>query len=101
MMARTLASKGRFIVQSTSHRRSGWRLYVLLGLALVGCLWIGWRDYDPRIPQEVVRESIRSTIRRVVQISVQYVIPGAIVVFFGQEAIARLRNNPRAGRPSG
>ncbi len=78
-------------MQATTPRRGRWPLFVLLGVVLVACLWIGWRDYDPRIPQEVVREGIRTTIRRIVQILVQFVIPGAIVAYFGQEAIARLR----------
>jgi hypothetical protein len=75
----------------TEQRRSKLPLYVILGLALVACLWIGWRDHNPWIPQDVVRANIRSTIRRVMQISVQFVIPGAIVAFFVGEAFGKLR----------
>ena len=70
-------------------------LYVILTLVLLACLWVGWRDFDPWIPQDEVRENIRSSIRWVIQVLVQYVIPGAIVIFFGKEAIAKLRGKKR------
>ena len=76
---------------STSHRSKLW-LYILLAVVLLACLWVGWRDFDPRIPQSEVRENIRSTIREVIQLLVQFVIPGAILIFFGKEALAKLRD---------
>ena len=76
----------------TTHRSKLW-LYVMLTLVLFSCLWVGWRDFDLWIPQEDVRANIRSTIRWVIQILVQYVIPGGILIFFGKEALAKLRSN--------
>lgn len=78
----------------TSYRSKLW-LYAVLTLVLLACLWVGWRDFDFSIPQEEVRENIRSTIRWAIQVMVQYVIPAAIVIFFGKEAIAELRGKKR------
>ncbi len=69
--------------------RSKWGLYIVLALVLLGCLWVGWRDFDPWTPQDEVRENIRWTIRRGIQALVQYVIPGAILIVFGKEALTR------------
>jgi hypothetical protein len=44
--------------------RSKWGLYIVLAMVLLGCLWVGWRDFDPWTPQDEVRENIRWTIRR-------------------------------------
>lgn len=66
-------------------------LYLLLGLLLLTCLWIGWHDFDPRIPQEMVRENIRAGIRGIVQLAVQYFIPINILVFFAQEIVTNMR----------
>jgi hypothetical protein len=76
-------------------RRSKLWLYVPLILVLLGCLWIGWRDFDPWVSREEIRENIRSNIRWAVQVLVQYVIPGAIFIFFGKEAIAKLHGEKR------
>lgn len=81
---------------TTLSRIKPW-LYVVLTLLLLVCLWIGWRDFDPWIPQEEVRESIRLSIRWAIQILVQYVIPGSILIFFGKEILAQIRTNQRSG----
>ena len=62
---------------------------VLAALALLACLWIGWSDFDPNVPQDVVRESIRATPRVLVQILVQYVAPAFLVAFLVREAFVR------------
>jgi len=67
-----------------SYRRN-YALYIGLVLVLLACWWIGWRDYDPNLAQEVVRENIRASIRGLIQISIQYVLPIAILVFFTSE----------------
>lgn len=77
--------------KDASHRSKLW-LYAILALVLVVCLWVGWRDFDPRIPQNEVRENIQLTIRWGIQVLVQYVIPGAIVIFFAREALAKFRS---------
>lgn len=66
------------------HRRSC-ALYIGLALVLLVCWWVGWRDYDPYLAQEAVRENIRATIRGLIQISIQYIVPIAILVFFTSE----------------
>ncbi|NCT66005.1 MAG: hypothetical protein GXC76_00015 [Rhodanobacteraceae bacterium] len=68
-------------------------LYAVLTCVLLACLWIGWRDFDPWVPQDEVRENIRSTVRWLIQLLVQYAIPGGILIFFGKEVLARLRNS--------
>ena len=78
----------------TSHRSKRW-LYVILAFAFLACLWVGWRDFDPWIPQNEVRENIRSTIRWLIQVLVQYAIPGAIIIFFGKEVLDKLRSKHR------
>ena len=64
-----------------------WWLYIALVLIMAGCLWVGWRDFDPWLSQNDVRENIRSSIRGIIQITIQYAIPLAILVFFAREAI--------------
>ena len=81
---------------STTRRSKFW-LYAGLVFVFFVCLWVGWRDFDPMIPQSEVREMIRSNIRRVIQILVQFVIPGAILVFFAKEGLAKLRS--RSSQP--
>ncbi|MEX0899757.1 MAG: hypothetical protein WD081_03600 [Gammaproteobacteria bacterium] len=63
-------------------------LYTVLTIGLLACLWVGWRDFDPRIPQDEVRENIQSAVRWTLQLLIQYVIPAAIIVYFGKEAYA-------------
>ena len=82
-------------ITSTTSRSRLW-LYVGLALVLFCCLWIGWRDFDPTVPQDEVRENIRSVIRWVLQALVQYAIPLAILVSFAREAVARYRSRTRA-----
>ena len=71
----------------TPVRIRGWRIGAMLA-ALVLCLWIGWRDFDPWIAQDEVREAIRLTIRRSVQIAVQFVAPVALVALLVRELVA-------------
>lgn len=68
-------------------------LYLVLILAFAACLWIGWHDFDPWMPQETVRETIRSGIRGIIQLAIQYFIPINILVFFVQEIVAGRRAN--------
>ena len=68
----------------------GW-LYAGLILMLLGCLWTGWHDFDPAIPQAEVRESIRTSIRSVIQLFLQYVMPTVIIVFIASLASADYR----------
>lgn len=74
-------------IEQTSTVRA-W-LYLALALLLVGCLWVGWHDFDPRIGQEVIRENIRSGIRDAIQIVIQYIMPLCILVFFSREIIKK------------
>ena len=76
-------------MSSTGYR--SWWVYSLAILALLECLWIGWRDFDPNLPQEVVRETIRSTPRLIIQLLVQYVVPMGLIVFLLAELGAKLR----------
>jgi hypothetical protein len=76
-------------MSSTGYR--SWWVYSLAILALLGCLWIGWRDFDPNLPQEVVRETIRSTPRLIIQLLVQFVVPMGLIVFLLAELGAKLR----------
>lgn len=78
-----------------THRRN-YALYLGLVLILLACWWIGWRDYDPYLTQEAVRENIRASIRGLIQISIQF----AILVFFTSEffnAIPLGQNRDEAG----
>jgi len=81
----------------TSPRSKLW-IYITLTVVLLACLWIGWRDFDPWVPQDEVRENIRSSIRWVIQVLVQYVIPVAIIIFFGREVVTKLRGTQRVSR---
>ena len=58
-------------------------------LALVTCLWVGWRDFDPFVPQAVVRDAIHAGPRMAVQVLVQFVAPVVLVAFLVKQAIAR------------
>ena len=69
----------------TKSNRRSYALYIGLALVLLVCWWVGWRDYDPYLAQEAVRENIRATIRGLIQISIQYIVPIAILVFFTSE----------------
>ncbi len=77
------------ILGDARKNRSG--LYLLLAIVFAICLWIGWHDVDFRIPQEMVRENIRSGIRGIIQLAIQYFIPANILVFFVQEFVVRRR----------
>ena len=71
-------------------RRSAW-VYVAVLAALAACLWIGWAGFDPNVPQETVRDSIRATPRLLVQLLVQFVAPIALLAFLVREFRARGR----------
>ena len=58
-------------------------------LALVTCLWVGWRDFDPFVPQAVVRHAIHAGPRLAVQVLVQYVAPVVLVAFLVGQAVKR------------
>lgn len=73
----------------------GWRIGALCA-ALVLCLWIGWHDVDLWIAQDDVREAIRITIRRGVQIAVQFVAPGVLLALLARELTARCRTKRRS-----
>ncbi len=67
-------------------------LYLGLVLILFYCVWLGWSDFDPRIPQELVRNNIRSGIRSSLQVIVQYIVPVSIIAFFVREIMASRRS---------
>ena len=63
---------------------------ILLLIVLGVCLWIGWSDFQlvkPEITQEEIRESIRFYIRAGFQVAVQYLIPAAILAYFGKKLL--------------
>jgi hypothetical protein len=69
-------------------------LYFGLLLILSASLWVGWSDFDPSIPQELVRENIRSAIRSSIQITIQYLVPLGIIGFFIREIMASRQSKP-------
>ena len=75
--------------QSTPVPRQFPWLYLGLALLFVACVWIGWRDFDPFVPQEAVRAGIRGSIRGTFQFLVQYLVPIAILVYLAGKAINR------------
>lgn len=79
----------------TSLRPTRWWRIVALVAALVLCLWIGWRDFDPWIARDDVREAIRLTIRRGVQIAVQFIAPGVLLALLVRELGAWRRTGGR------
>lgn len=63
-------------------------LLIVLGV----CLWVGWSDFQlvkPEVTQEEIRESIRFYIRAGFQVAVQYLIPLAILAYFGKKLLNR------------
>ena len=68
--------------------KPGWMVALMI-VALVACVWIGWRDFDPYVPQLVVQEGIRSGVRGTIQVVVQFVAPVVIGVLLGRELLAR------------
>jgi len=74
-----------------------WWVYLTAVAALAACLWVGWGDFDPRVPQEAVREAIRAAPRQAVQYCVQYLAPVLLLGFLAAEAAAHLRSR-RKGR---
>ena len=75
--------------ESTSVQRQFPWLYLGLSLLFVACVWIGWSDFDPFVPQADVRAGIRGSIRGTIQFLVQYLVPVAILVAFAGKAISR------------
>lgn len=80
------------MTSSNAIRRNKYWLYLGLVVVFLACLWIGWRDFDPMISQNEVREMIRANIRWVIQTLVQFVVPGAILVYFAKESLAWARS---------
>ena len=76
--------------------RSAWVYVAAMGM-LAASLWIGWADFDPNVPQAVVRETIRATPRIAVQWLVQFIAPLGLLVFLAREAYARATHD-RQGR---
>lgn len=63
---------------------------IVLLIVLGVCLWIGWSDFQlarPEVTQEEIRESIRFYIRAGFQVAVQYLIPLAILAYFGKKLL--------------
>jgi hypothetical protein len=57
-------------------------------LALAACLWVGWRDFDPFVPQAVVRDAIHAGPRMAMQVLVRFVAPIVLVAFLVRQALA-------------
>ena len=75
----------------TVRKQRAWWVYGLAVIALAACLWVGWSGFDPYVPQETVRESIRLGIRGAAQIALQFVAPALLLMFRGRAALARVR----------
>ncbi|MEO8002733.1 MAG: hypothetical protein ABI644_12735 [Arenimonas sp.] len=73
----------------TEFRRNRAGFYLMLILVFAVSLWIGWHDFDPWIPQKIVRENIHLDIRWIIQLAVQYFIPMNILVYCVQETYTR------------
>lgn len=84
-------------MSNTASLRSKFSLNTFLAFVLLACLWAGWRDFDfvPWLSQEEIRENIRSTIRWAIQVLIQFLVPAAILFYFGAEAAAKLRERRR------
>jgi len=66
---------------------------IILLVVFCICLWVGWSDFQlvkPEVTQEEIRESIRFYIRTGFQVAVQYLIPFAILVYFGKKLLNRV-----------
>ena len=70
-------------------------VYGVAMLALVACLWIGWADFDPNVPQDVVRQGIHEAPRRAVQLLVQFAMPIFLTGFLLAGLFGRLRGRAR------
>ena len=75
--------------------RRAWWVYAVAVAVLAASLWVGWRD-NLNVPQDVVRETIRSMPRLFVQVLVQFVAPVAASWFLVSEAVARYRRTDKA-----
>lgn len=75
-------------------RRPPW-VYALAVAVLCLLLWVGWSDTDPYLSQDEVRTAIRATLRRGIQVLVQFVAPMALVLFLVREGLARYRATRR------
>ena len=84
---------GASMSKSNSKRSNTKRAWCYIGLllALAACLWVGWGDFDPRMPQAEVRETIRLSIRWTIQVLVQFVLPVAIVTYLIGDIVANRR----------
>lgn len=77
--------------ENALHRSKSW-LYAFLAFVLLACLWAGWQGFDPWLSQGETREGIRSTIRWAIQVSIQFLVPAAILFYFASEVVAKLRD---------
>lgn len=71
-------------------------VYLIAVSALIGSVLVGWADFDPNVPQAVVRDSIRETPRLLVQVLVQFVLPIALIGFLVSEGAAIVRSRRKA-----
>ena len=76
--------------------RRAWWVYAVAVAVFAASLWVGWRDANLNVPQDVVRETIRSMPRLFVQVLVQFVAPVAASLFLVSEAVARYRRTDKA-----
>lgn len=65
-----------------------WWLYFLVVAALAACVWIGWPDFTPWVPQAAVQEAVRAAPRQMIQVLVQFVAPLFLVAFLVSEGAA-------------
>jgi len=80
---------------SADHQKPIW-VYLIVVAALVASIWIGWGDFDPYVPREVVQETIRAAPRNIVQLLVQFVVPILLVGFLVKEGLAFARSRRKA-----
>lgn len=72
---------------SAKGHRPGW-VYALAVVGLVTCLWNGWSDFTPWVPQEIVQQTVRDAIRQIAQLFVQFIAPALLVAFLVSEGLA-------------
>lgn len=65
-----------------------WWVYALAFVGLAICLWNGWSDFTPWVPQEVVQGMVRDAIRQGAQLFVQFIAPALLVAFLVSEGAA-------------
>ncbi len=80
---------------STNARKPVW-VYLAVFAALVASIWIGWGDFDPYVPQQVVKDTIRAAPQKIVQFLVQFVAPVLLIGFLAKEGLAFARSRRKA-----